>query len=755
MNKKNIITYMGFFLLFLLFFITEKNMGMRPFALAFFMALIFCRQNVLMLCVLFAASSMLITPELINLIFAFVPCVVVLVAYFIHFKLKKNISLLLISIYAFLCQIPLIILYTADVYQLTNTVISILGTQVFIYCSVTFLNPVLTRGLKYKLRHEELLAFAVIAIVVTMGLCYLQPFGFMLVYPIAVFVVILCKHTYYKLTILVATVLGIGGAFALSSFYFLSMITGVALVVMAFKENNIYITIAGSIVGIFVMNYMLGKGLDPIGLIPFLAGAVLASFLPQSLFRSIRDIGGGEMHNLATRALLNRDRAEVAKRLYGLSQVFYEIQDILRFDLDDKRQRYDEKVMTKEVCTKCCSACSYEDACKEKMGEPAFAVSGLVLAAMDNGRATLLDTPPVLTSGCKRMNALINCTNDIVSRYKKRQQIEDSIEQGREMIIAQMGGVGMLLENLGTDMKTNISYDTLLEKRLYEELCSIDIIASDIIAYGKDRVVDKITLAVKEIDASKKEISEIISQFMGKKMIESHRENNIKGNLTLNYIVAPSYDVVYGEMEISKQGNCGDNRRAVRISEDKLMLILSDGMGSGLKAFNSSMNAINMIESFYKAGFDHNTVLSCVGRLLGLREEEDFNALDIVVVDIRKGTADFIKQGGRESFVLSNGAVEIIHCGSLPLGIVEEISPILEQKQLYDGDIIVLASDGVVDSLGVDMIRDILLTSNTINPQIFAELLVNNAERMSKENNIKDDMSCIVGRILKNNMSTL
>jgi stage II sporulation protein E len=235
---------------------------------------------------------------------------------------------------------------------------------------------------------------------------------------------------------------------------------------------------------------------------------------------------------------------------------------------------------------------------------------------------------------------------------------------------------------------------------------------------------------------------------MRQKMQEHSRENSIKGNVILHYIVAPAFDVVYGDMALAKDGQCGDSRKAERISEDKIMLILSDGMGSGQRAYDASMNAILMIESFYKAGFDHNTVLSCVGRLLGLREEEEFNALDIVVIDVSNGFADFIKQGGRESFILSNNSVEVIQCGSLPLGIVEDVYPIVEQRKVSDGDIIVLVSDGIVDFLGVDMIKEILLTSDTVNPQVFAELIVNNAERMCGDQP-PDDMSCIAARIIK------
>ncbi|MDD4316102.1 MAG: SpoIIE family protein phosphatase [Clostridia bacterium] len=747
MNKKPIL-YTSYFVIFLLLFFAEKNMGIRPFALGFFMALLFCRQNILVLCPLYAVASMLVSPTAINLVFALCPCAVTLSAYFLHYKLKKKITMLFLSIYTFLSCLPLLIMFTADIYQITNTVITLLGAEAFMFCCATFLQPLLTRGLKYKLRHEERLSLFLFLTALFTGVSYFEPFGFAVLYTVAVFAIILCKQTLYPLTLTAASVFGLSYAIASQSFFALALLVCLALVAMSFKRNNIYVTVAGVILAFFGINYFFGCGVELMTVLPPVCGGALALFVPAGLVRKIKKIESVNLAGFSTRTLLNRDRGDVAKRLDRLSQIFYDIQDILKADLNRKKTNYDEKLITREICNKCCNSCPNSGVCREKIGDTSYAVSGLVLAAMESGKATLLDTPPMLTSQCKRVNTLINSTNDIVSRYKKRQQIEQSIEQGREMIITQMGGVGLILEKLGEDMRACVSYDTLLEKGIFEELCRVNILADDIIVFGRNKRIDRITLNVKEGDAERAEIAGILSDMMQQKMIEHSRENNIKGNIVLHYIVAPAYDIVYGDMALAKEQQCGDNRKAERISEDKIMLILSDGMGSGQRAYDASMNAVLMIESFYKAGFDHNTVLSCVGRLLGLREEEEFNALDIVVIDVRNGTADFIKQGGRESFILSNGGVEVIQCGSLPLGIIEETYPIVEQRKLSDGDIIVLISDGIADSLGVDMVKEILLTSDTVNPQVFAELIVNNAERMCGSS-LPDDMSCMAARVIK------
>lgn len=751
MKRKKILLHILYFVIFVLFFLAEKQLGIRPFSLAFFMALVYCRQNALVLCPSFAIASMIITPTITNLIFALLPCAIILLAHFAHYKSKRKIAPLFLSIYTFISQLPLVVMFSSDVYQLTNTIISLIGVQLFMYCCIAFSHPILTKGLRYRLRHEESLALFIFSTVIFIAISYIEPFGFSLLSLVGVFVILTVKQSHYYLTMLAASAVGLGAAIAMSSFLPLVMFIILALIAKGFKEVNIYLSALAIALGVLVINYFFNRGLDFLEIIPYFVGAVFVMVMPSNYFKAVAVFGGANTKNIATRTLANRDRNQVAQRLLGLSKVFYEIQDILQYDLEEKRNNFDDEIITKEICVKCCHVCPFREGCVEKMGESVFPISGLVRVAMANGKVTLLDTPSILTNYCKRINTLLNTINETVTRFRKRHQIEDSIEQGREMIIAQMGGVGLMLDKLSQDMQSGICYDTVLEKQIFEELCRENIIANDIVVYGRDKTIDKITLNVNEDDAEKMLITQTLSAFMGHRMLEIKREKSIKNNLVLHYILAPKYDVIYGDMEISKISTqqCGDNRKAARISEDKLMLILADGMGSGSKAYHSSMNAISMIESFYRAGFDHNTVLACVGRLLGLREEEDFSALDIVVIDIKSGQADFIKQGGRESFILSNGAVEVIDCGSLPLGIVDDACPIIEQKQLVDGDIFVLVSDGILECLGVDLIKDILLTSNTVNPQIFAELLVNNAERMASDKGVRDDMSCIVGRVIK------
>jgi stage II sporulation protein E len=167
-------------------------------------------------------------------------------------------------------------------------------------------------------------------------------------------------------------------------------------------------------------------------------------------------------------------------------------------------------------------------------------------------------------------------------------------------------------------------------------------------------------------------------------------------------------------------------------------------MGSGKSASKSAGYAINLIESFYKAGFDDKDAVQSVGQLLSLRESEEFSAVDVTVIDTAEGSADFIKIGGRESFIVHKGGVEMIECGSLPLGILaEETEALVEKRRLSSGSFIVMASDGVLDTLGRQTLSEMLSETRITNPDTLAAAIMAETERL----NANDDASVIVTKI--------
>ena len=203
-------------------------------------------------------------------------------------------------------------------------------------------------------------------------------------------------------------------------------------------------------------------------------------------------------------------------------------------------------------------------------------------------------------------------------------------------------------------------------------------------------------------DKNNLKLIEIVSKICGfKMMVDSINDTKRSGWSLVCLKTAPKYDVVFGTSFITKAGSevSGDSYSLIKIDSDKFMMALCDGMGSGKKAERTSNLSMNIIENFYKAGFDNELILSSANKLLSLGNDEIFSALDLCVIDLRKCYLDSIKLGAPAALIRGKKGIKIVEGNALPLGILSDIKPSIKKEILSESDTIILATDGIIDSI--------------------------------------------------------
>ena len=138
-----------------------------------------------------------------------------------------------------------------------------------------------------------------------------------------------------------------------------------------------------------------------------------------------------------------------------------------------------------------------------------------------------------------------------------------------------------------------------------------------------------------------------------------------------------------------------------------------------------------------------------VNKILALNTDDNFSAMDVLTVNLFDLTADFVKIGAPYSFILSDSAIKIVEGSSLPLGILDDLSPTGCTLTLQEGCMVIMITDGVSDAFGssTDLV-DFLRTLDNRNPQYVADCIINKA--LNADRNVpKDDMSVLAVRIFK------
>ncbi len=332
------------------------------------------------------------------------------------------------------------------------------------------------------------------------------------------------------------------------------------------------------------------------------------------------------------------------------------------------------------------------------------------------------------------------------------------LEEKNQNIQTQLGSVSKAISNIAQDLEENLT-----EKERYEEekkeitllLKQKEIYIEEILIEKKpeERYIINIYLdkTAQEIDNKKiKTIETILTKVFAEPIVLNYENDEV-----LNFFSENKYTMVIGVAKATKNKSeiSGDNTLQIKLRDGKYLIAISDGMGSGKSANDSSRTALNMLEKLLKSGFNKDESIELINTTILNTKDEIFATLDISIIDLYKGNIELIKNGAAPTYVKNKKKVQIIKSLSLPAGLVKDVNLTTYDKDIENGDIMVMCSDGVIDS-NVEYknkelwLKYLLEDIETENTQKIADLTLSEAI----DNNFgiaKDDMSLIVCKFAK------
>ena len=745
-NYKILLKYIFYFMMLLLFVNARTYSNFKPFGLGIFVSLVYCKQNIVALALMYVASSLIVEFSIRSLVISIVPSIIILFAYFIHSKLKYPISMFYINIYSFVSSLVIFAFVTLD--NMIGALISILLGAVFTYCSCIVGNFVLIRGLKYRINSDEMFAACVFFSVLGLSLYSAQIYEFNFYFLVAPFLILISSYFNGFTTLILSSVLGVGATICTGNILFIATTILWGLVVCTFRKIPYF-----SAVGIILVDLLIGLYFNSYpnytfyNIIAVCVAVILFVLLPKKLRRILTTNFCIKGDGIATKNIVNRSRLDVSNKLNFISNVFMDMHIILNDSYKAERTLEEKsKVISTGFTGRMCKNCPKIKECQNMLeGDTSELFDKMIYSCLKRGKATILDIPPFVASRCGSVDLIIKNINKEMQNYLKREEIERIQNKNTLTLSDQMKSMSDILKDVGNDISKTVKFDQNNEQKIIDELLIHNVVCHEAIVYQNKEKIE-VSLVVREEDVSKKILTKIISKILKKTMII--KMNSIKkfdGKCALELIEQPNFDVVYGESAINRNGNVvsGDSELIRRISDDKIIIALSDGMGSGKKANEKSLTTLEMIESFYKAGFNSEVILSMVNKLLTLTSDDDYATLDMVIVDLITGRADFIKMGATDGIIKHGKEYEVISGSCLPIGIMDDIKVNVDSKKLFRNDILVIVSDGVSDVVTNDRLTEVIELSKTNNPQTIAEHITKEALRVGAT----DDVSVVVARL--------
>lgn len=256
-----------------------------------------------------------------------------------------------------------------------------------------------------------------------------------------------------------------------------------------------------------------------------------------------------------------------------------------------------------------------------------------------------------------------------------------------------------------------------------------------------------------------REVAQIISEAVGKNYMPARNCRKVLNHeyTTTTYVEEANFYVMHGAAGAARGngGISGDNYSFQELDNGQMIMSLSDGMGYGASACIESETVIELLEQLLDSGFSEEAALKMINSVMIMNSEEEHPAtLDFGIIDLHSGVCDLVKIGAAATFLKRGNWIETIKSTSMPLGVFGEVDYDSTTKKLYDGDMVIMVSDGVLDALNCDnkaeKLSKIIMGIESNNPKEIAKRILEQAsgqtDEIDERGNVKmsDDMTVLV-----------
>lgn len=427
-------------------------------------------------------------------------------------------------------------------------------------------------------------------------------------------------------------------------------------------------------------------------------------------------------------------------------------------NLEEKKTSFTEeevREMCSQVCEKVCYGCSNSDNC---MGRDRARTYGMVWnifkTVEDCGTELSVEVKRKIQKECVQAPKFLRSALEIYKQRKQAMIWNQKMAQNREGCAIQLDSFAQMIQHATRELDASIFSDEHLEKKIRNRFARIGIkILTTVFLVTEDgRYEIHVTAkAQKGQCVTTKELAQIISECCGRTMILGKEERSVLSTeyCTITCVEGPVFHTLQGVSKIGKgcRKISGDNFSMIDLQGGRQGAILSDGMGAGETAYQESMMVVELLEELLNAGFPKETALQMLNTALVTgREEVKFSTIDMSVFDLYSGKCEFVKAGASMTFIKRADKVECVKSTSLPIGVVANLEIDVEERQLEEGDVVIMVTDGVVDALPVGeqefLMRMIIEGTHKTNPRDIAKHILEQVLECSGEVPM-DDMTVL------------
>lgn len=443
---------------------------------------------------------------------------------------------------------------------------------------------------------------------------------------------------------------------------------------------------------ISVMIWGMADSRAVLGLFAAFAAAIVFLLLPEKEYENTAPVGA-----LHTESDIFQQSSSLSLRLRELGRAISSISRSIA--AEEQGCGGDISGIFDRAAADVCSSCRMSRRCWMDDYVSTFdSMNALIPILRRDGHIDNEDIGGSLRDGCIKKGDLCAAINHEYISYLRRKAAASRRKAEDEVLRRQYEGLGAAARGLSASTRDDYVRKPLLQKQ----------ISAVLFAYRRDLTAEvysqggRLNMRIGLFERCEPWIDEqsflnSIALAVGRRFHPGEVIEGRKGDILLfreceNYVVSVSSAVKKREGEEV----CGDTNINFRTDDGRMIVMLSDGMGTGRRAAELSKNAVGLVASFVRCGCSLADSAGAVIPFLQSRcRSSGFATLDLLEIDLFTGAAVMIKCGAADSWLVRGKEVETICCRALPPGVDDGSGEISANLMLHDGCRIVMVSDGV------------------------------------------------------------
>lgn len=395
-------------------------------------------------------------------------------------------------------------------------------------------------------------------------------------------------------------------------------------------------------------------------------------------------------------------RQDASDRFRGISDAFSSLSEMF-YNLSDRLRRpgaLDLRRICDSSFDRFCPDCPNKTVCWGlEYSATLGTVNGLISALHTKGRVTREQIPSALARRCDSVDAILETVNRECSKLTG----ELLCNNRTEIVAMDYEAAASIINDALEEDDGEYRFDPETEQKIAEYLGDAGVSAHSVTVYGKRRrqiLVRGVQLdnAKVSLDTLRADVGELCGMRLGAPTFE------VEGNVTTMTLCAGKKLAVVGaQNNVSADGGIsGDTINLFSNKKDYFYALISDGMGAGREAAQTSGLCSTFLEKMLRAGNRASTSLRMLNNMMRSRgvdsTGEYSSTVDLLELDLITAEASFIKGGAAPSFIVRGRVVHRLQAGTVPIGILGTLDVESTAFPLREGDTVVMISDGIMQN---------------------------------------------------------